>query len=189
MVGSVLRYNLKSWGIKMSKNLHLVLICAAAILTGCGNYSDSCGEELSKSANSDINTKENVEVYNQDESSSLPDKESFSKISSEISQQFNYFIKVIDEKYPITGDKRLYGYLGSNDVEGEVCYNFTVYDVTGSEYTKVVNGLVNFNCDKVYEYDEINLKYLQIDDDNGSNWSEKVTDSFAGYFSDLPDKN
>ncbi|MGN0594497.1 MAG: hypothetical protein ACI4I6_05015 [Hominimerdicola sp.] len=164
------------------------LIISSAVFTGCGNQNSDNNGNNANLANTDINTVS--EVDDEEEESSLPDKTSFEKIPDEAVESFDFMVESTKKIYIQETSKRLYGYVGSDIVNGIECYIFELYDVEEKVNEKVASVAVTKNAEKIYVFDEITQKYteLKIPEDSSSltesQWCDEVTASFAEYLSD-----
>jgi hypothetical protein len=162
--------------------IYAVLTAVAILCAGCGKINDSQNTENTKLANTEVVTEVAVDSSEAEQTSAF-DGTDFKEIPETASKPFNYLIEAVSDEYPSEGDKRLYGYIGTEKINGESCYMFTVYDVADDVKNEVVNAAVSGDSSRVYIYDSENERYTILKCKKIQTWADKITSTFAGYLS------
>lgn len=157
------------------------LMLCAAVFCSCGAAN---GSSAAAKENTDVTTTvqtaapddENVTT----ETFTLPSKETFAQIPEDAEQSFDVVIKAVKASYPAENKtKRLYGYLGEEEVNDCQCYIFAVYDKNKDVHTEVATVAASVDGSSIFVYNAETLTYdvLDIPEDTSSakteyHWAE-----------------
>ena len=148
----------------MKKIVIMTAICCVLLLTGCGSKKTKDVQKIETSAQT-ISVEDMTTDGQTTEDFVIPPRETFAEIPGDAEQSFDYVVKTIDKNFPKAKKsvKRYYGYLGEEQVEGELSYVFAVYDSANGSNSTVATAAVTADCSKVYALDENSGHYWLIE--------------------------
>ena len=108
----------------------------------------------------------------------LPDKSEFEKIPDEAVESFNSATRKLSTYVPVEKKaKRLYGYVGIENLEGQDCCVFCVYDKKKKETLYVGKAACGLEGEELYL--DTGAGYELVEIDETPSWAETVTDTYA----------
>lgn len=147
----------------MKKILLMTAICCLLLMAGCGSKKTNDIRSLGAAADmvADKTTTDGETV----ESFVIPSYETFAEMPADAVPSFDQAVKTVDKTFPKKkkSTKRYYGYLGEEQIEGELSYVFAVYDSNGDKQSTVATAAVTADCSKVYALDETSGQYWLIE--------------------------
>lgn len=148
----------------MKKIVIMTAICCILLLTGCGSKKTKDIKKTETTVQT-ITTDDMTTDGQTTEVFVIPPRETFAEIPGEAVQSFDYAVKTIDKTFPKKkkSTKRYYGYLGEEQIEGELSHVFAVYDSNGEKQSSVATTAVTADCSKVYALDENSGHYWLIE--------------------------
>ena len=145
----------------MNKKIILAAVCFITALAGCTKSSFIEDNKRSAAANDvDVFVSTGAEDITTDmmttDGLTITSHETFAQIPSEAEKSFDRVIKSIDKNFPKSSksDKRFYGYLGEQQIDGTVCYVFEVFDSKDGERELVMTAAITSDNSRVYAYNE-----------------------------------
>ena len=111
--------------------------------------------------------------------------ETFAQIPAEAEKSFDRVIKSIDKNFPKSSksDKRFYGYLGEQQIDGTVCYVFEVFDSKDGERELVMTAAITSDNSRVYAYNEETSAFWLLEQ-----YSDKVKADYSWTMTKDPDE-
>ena len=93
-------------------------------------------------------------------------------------------IKSIDKNFPkADSDKRFYGYLGEQQIDGTECYVFEVFDSSDGERELVMVAAITFDNSRVYVLNEETSQFWLLEQ-----YSDKVKVDYSWTMTKDPDE-
>lgn len=147
----------------MKKILIISVLAACLVLGGCSSSETDKNQKNVEVTNNEVSDTDILGDEDDAESSSVPDKPTFSKIPDEAVGAFDYMINSTKKIFTQESKKRSYGYIGEEKIENKDCYAFEIYDLNDTESLKIATVAVTKEADKVYLYNENTEKYEIIE--------------------------
>ncbi len=157
----------------------IMTLCAAAVMCSCSNSTEKDSSSKGSAASENAVT-EAPEESASTETFTLPSRETFAQLPAEAEESFDYVIQAVKKSHPSEekGSKRLYGYLGVEEINDCSCYLFAVYDEKKDVHTEVATVAVTEDSSELYIYNSDTLTYevLEVpegeDDTEEYHWAE-----------------
>ena len=173
----------------MKRKIVLAALCFALALAGCTKSSFIEENKKSAAANDvDILISTDGEDITSDamttDGLTVSAHETFAEIPAKAERSFDRVIKSIDKNFPkADSDKRFYGYLGEQQIDGTECYVFEVFDSSDGERELVMVAAITFDNSRVYVLNEETSQFWLLEQ-----YSDKVKVDYSWTMTKDPDE-
>ncbi len=150
--------------------LCIVAICTATIFTSCSNKDNSKTDSVSA-----VKTE-----VTEEQASSVLDGEVFEEIPDEAVECFHYIADESEEIFSEAEGKWMYGYKGTENVDGNECYVFAVYTYKDKTHSKEGVVATSAEGDSIYLLNDETEEYEPVKlTETESSWADTETLAFA----------